>query len=125
MRLGVCIAILLVTIYLNWHIIAAGIFFLLVIISTFLPLPHEALLLRYYKTHEGALEKERYRGWLVTTTALLRFYKLKVRKKQGMTKRQDVQIAFIDEAKKWDLFDREYHYCPIKQGHSIFEIVDL
>lgn len=69
-RLGVCIAILLVTIYLDWHIIAAGIFFLLVIISTFLPLPHEVLLLRYYKTHKDALEKEKNRGWLVTTTAL-------------------------------------------------------
>lgn len=83
MRLGVCIAILMVTVSLNWHIIAAGIFSLLVVNSTFLPLPHEALLLRYYKTHEGALEKERYREWLVTTTALLRFYKLKVRKKTG------------------------------------------
>ena len=114
MRLGVCIAILLVTIYLNWHIIAAGIFFLLVIISTFLPLPHEALLLLYYKTHEDALEKERYRCWLVTTTALLRFNELKISKCRGMTKRQDVQIAFIDEAKKWDLFDREYikYYLP-------------
>lgn len=114
MRLGVCIAILLVTIYLDWHIIAAGIFFLLVIISTFLPLPHEVLLLRYYKTHKDALEKEKNRGWLVTTTALLRFYELKIRKSRGLIKRQDVQIAFIDEAKKWDLFDREYikYYLP-------------
>lgn len=114
MRLGVCIAILLVTIYLNWHIIAAGIFFLLVIICTFLPLPHEVLLLRYYKTHKDALEKEKYRGWLVTTTALLRFYELKIRKSRGLIKRQDMQIAFIDEAKKWDLFDREYikYYLP-------------
>lgn len=63
MRLGVCIAILLVTIYLDWHIIAAGIFFLLVIISTFLPLPHEVLLLRYYKTHKNAFEKEK-KSWL-------------------------------------------------------------
>lgn len=71
--------------------------FLLVIISTFLPLPHEVLLLRYYKTHKDALEKEKNRGWLVTTTALLRFYELKIRKSRGLIKRQDVQIAFIDE----------------------------
>lgn len=55
MRLGVCIAILLVTIYLDWHIIAAGIFFLLVIICTFLPLPHEVLLLRYYNLNSATL----------------------------------------------------------------------
>ena len=113
-RLAVCLAILIVAIALNWHVIAAGIFTFLVIISTFLPLPHEALLLLYYKTHEDALEKERYRCWLVTTTALLRFNELKISKCRGMTKRQDVQIAFIDEAKKWDLFDREYikYYLP-------------
>lgn len=56
-RLAVCLAILIVAIALNWHVIAAGIFTFLVIISTFLPLPHEALLLRYYKTHEGAFGK--------------------------------------------------------------------
>lgn len=113
-RLAVCLAILIVAIALNWHVIAAGIFTFLVIISTFLPLPHEALLLLYYKTHEDALEKGKYRGWLVTTTALLRFNELKISKCRGMTKRQDVQIAFIDEAKKWDLFDREYikYYLP-------------
>lgn len=113
-RLAVCLAILIVAIALNWHVIAAGIFTFLVIISTFLPLPHEALLLLYYKTHEDALEKERYRCWLVTTTALLRFYELKIRKSRGLIKRQDAQIAFIDEAKKWDLFDREYikYYLP-------------
>ena len=113
-RLAVCLAILIVAIALNWHVIAAGIFTFLVIISTFLPLPHEVILLRYYKTHEDALEKERYRCWLVTTTALLRFYELKIRKSRGLIKRQDVQIAFIDEAKKWDLFDREYikYYLP-------------
>lgn len=108
MRLGVCIAILLVTIYLDWHVIAAGIFSLLVVISTILPFPHELFLLHYYKTNEEALEKERYRCWFVTTTALLRFYELKVSKCRGMTKRQDVQLAFIDVVKKWDLFDREY-----------------
>lgn len=108
MRMAVCLAILIVAILSDWHVIAAGIFTFLVIISTFLPLPHEALLLRYYKTHEDALEKEKNRGWLVTTTALLRFYELKIRKSRGLIKRQDVQIAFIDEAKKWDLFDREY-----------------
>ena len=114
MRMAVCLAILIVAILSDWHVIAAGIFTFLVIISTFLPLPHEALLLRYYKTHEDALEKEKYRGWLVTTTALLRFYELKIRKSRGLIKRQDVQIAFIDEAKKWDLFDREYikYYLP-------------
>lgn len=113
-RLAVCLAILIVAIALNWHVIAAGIFTFLVIISTFLPLPHEVILLRYYKTHEDALEKERYRCWLVTTTALLRFKELKISKCRGMTKRQDVQIVFIDEAKKWDLFDREYikYYLP-------------
>lgn len=114
MRLGVCIAILLVTIYLDWHVIAAGIFSLLVVISTILPFPHELFLLHYYKTNEEALEKERYRCWFVTTTALLRFYELKVSKCRGMTKRQDVQLAFIDVVKKWDLFDREYikYYLP-------------
>ena len=114
MRMAVCLAILIVAILSDWHVIAAGIFTFLVIISTFLPLPHEALLLRYYKTHEDALEKEKYRGWLVTTTALLRFYELKIRKSRGLIKRQDVQIAFIDEAKKCDLFDREYikYYLP-------------
>lgn len=113
-RLAVCLAILIVAIALNWHVIAAGIFTFLVIISTFLLLPHEVILLRYYKIHEDALEKERYRCWLVTTTALLRFYELKIRKSRGLIKRQDVQIAFIDEAKKWDLFDREYikYYLP-------------
>ena len=113
-RLAVCLAILIVAIALNWHVIAAGIFTFLVIISTFLPLPHEVILLRYYKTHEGALEKESYRCWLVTITALLRFNELKISKCRGMQKRQDVQIAFIDEAKKWDLFDREYikYYLP-------------
>lgn len=114
MRMAVCLAILIVAILSDWHVIAAGIFTFLVIISTFLPLPHEALLLRYYKSHEDALEKEKNRGWLVTTTALLRFYELKIRKSRGLIKRQDVQIAFIDEAKKWDLFDREYikYYLP-------------
>lgn len=114
MRMAVCLAILIVAILSDWHVIAAGIFTFLVIISTFLPLPHEALLLRYYKTHEDALEKGKNRGWLVTTTALLRFYELKIRKSRGLIKRQDVQIAFIDEAKKWDLFDREYikYYLP-------------
>lgn len=114
MRMAVCLAILIVAILSDWHVIAAGIFTFLVIISTFLPLPHEALLLRYYKIHKDALEKEKYRGWLVTTTALLRFYELKIRKSRGLIKRQDAQIAFIAEAKKWDLFDREYikYYLP-------------
>lgn len=114
MRMAVCLAILIVAILSDWHIIAAGIFTFLVIICTFLPLPHEVLLLRYYKTHKDALEKEKYRGWLVTTTALLRFYELKIRKSRGLIKRQNMQIAFIDEAKKWDLFDREYikYYLP-------------
>lgn len=114
MRMAVCLAILIVAILSDWHVIAAGIFTFLVIFSTFLPLPHEVLLLRYYKIHEDALEKERYRCLLVTTTALLRFYELKISKCRGMTKSQDVQIAFIDEAKKWDLFDREYikFYLP-------------
>lgn len=114
MRMAVCLAILIVAILSDWHVIAAGIFTFLVIISTFLPLPHEALFLRYYKIHKNALEKEKYRGWLVTTTALLRFYELKIRKSRGLIKRQDAQIAFIDEAKKWDLFDREYikYYLP-------------
>lgn len=113
-RMAVCLAILIVAILSDWHVIAAGIFTFWVIISTFLPLPHEALLLRYYKTHEDDLEKEKTRGWLVTTTALLRFYELKIRNSRGLIKRQDVQIAFIDEAKKWDLFDREYikYYLP-------------
>lgn len=113
-RLAVCLAILIVAISLNWHVIAAGIFSLLVVISTILPLPHELFLLHYYKTNEEALEKERYRCWFVTTTALLRFYELKIRKSRGLIKRQDMQIAFIDEAKKWDLFDREYikYYLP-------------
>lgn len=114
MRMAVCLAILIVAILSDWHVIAAGIFTFLVIISTFLPLPHEVLLLRYYKTHKDALEKEKYRGWLVTTTALLRFYELKIRKSRGLIKMQDMQIAFIDEAKKCDLFDREYikYYLP-------------
>lgn len=121
-RMAVCLAILIVAILSDWHVIAAGIFTFLVIISTFLPLPHEAFLLRYYKTHEDALEKERYRCWLVTTTALLRFNELKISKCRGMTKRQDVQIAFIDEAKKWDLFDREYIKYYLSNLDVLFRI---
>ena len=113
-RLIVCLGILIVAMALNCCIIVAGVFSFFVLVSAFIPLPHEFVLLHYYKTHHEALENKKHYSWLVTTSALLRFYELKIKACVDEVEKQNVQIAFLDEAKIWDLFGKEYirFYLP-------------
>lgn len=113
-RLAVCLVLMIVAVYLDWHVVAVVIFTLLVVVSAFVPLPHELLLLYYYKFHQDALKVGKYSAWLVTTSAMLRSYEMKIKACGDFIERQEMKVTFLDEAKKWDLYDWEYekYYLP-------------
>lgn len=113
-RLLVCLAVLIVAVYFSTCVVAAVIFVLFIMSTTVFPVLHEVILLHYYKTHPQALAKDRYRSLLITTNALLLFYELRIKTITDVVKKQDVQVKFLDEAKHWDLFDKECkrYYLP-------------
>ena len=113
-RLAVSLGLLILAVCMNSYVEATLVFLLLVCLTIFLPLPHELLIIYYYKSHLDNLDKGKYRGWLVTTSAKLRFYALRIKACHDEVDRQNVQVEFLDEAKKWDLFDYEYkqYYLP-------------
>lgn len=112
-RLAVCIVLLMISVYFSCHVTAIGVFVVLVCLNIFYPLPHEQMVLLYCKKHPKGLENDRLRCWIVSTSALLRYGRLKIKHTEGDV-RLFVQTAFLDEAKKWDLFDYEYkrYYLP-------------
>ena len=113
-RLAVSLGLLILAVCMNSYVEATLVFLLLVCLTIFLPLPHELLIIYYYKSHLDDLDKGKYRGWLVTTSAKLCFYALRIKACHDEVDRQNVQVEFLDEAKKWDLFDYEYkqYYLP-------------
>lgn len=102
-RIVGCAVLGILTISLEHYIIAWIFFCILILPSTFIPLPHEYIILKYGKKDKPSI-------WLQTTPALLRFYWEKIISTPDVIERQDAKIEFIDEIrkKKWELFDYEY-----------------
>lgn len=113
-RLAVCLVLIIVAVYFDWHVVAVVIFAALVVVSAVAPLPHEWLLMFYYKSHHDALKTRKHSAWMVTTSGLLRFYEMKIKACGDLIERQEMKVDFLDEAKKWDLYDWEYekYYLP-------------
>ena len=78
-RLAVCLVLMIVAVYFDWHVVAVVIFAVLVVVSAVAPLPHEWLLLYFYKSHHEALKAGKFSCWLITTSGLLRFYEMKIK----------------------------------------------
>lgn len=121
-RLVVSLIVLIVAVYFGVHVIAALIFTLLIMLSTFFPILHEYVLLHYYKTHHYALTENKYTSLLITTSALLRFFELKIKACTDFVQKQDVQVSFLDDAKQWDLFDIEYKRFYLPNLDVLFRI---
>lgn len=97
-RLAVCLVLIIVAVYFDWHVVAVVIFAALVVVSAVAPLPHEWLLMFYYKSHHDALKTRKHSAWMVTTSGLLRFYEMKIKACSGLTLRQHMTLQqFIDD----------------------------
>lgn len=116
-RLLACSFLGILAITFHWHIIAWFIFSILILLTAFLPLPHEYFILKY-----GSKGKQSI--WLQTTPALLRYYWKKIINTSDIIERQDVKLQFLDEVriKKWSLFDYEYRKYYIDILKVYFDI---
>lgn len=121
-RLVFSLPVLIVAVYFGAYVVVAVILVLLIMSTAFFPVLHEIVLLHYYKTHPQALAKDRYRSLLITTNALLLFYELKIKTITDVVKKQDVQVRFLDEAKHWDLFDKDYKRFYLPNLDVLFRI---
>ena len=61
-RLAVSLGLLILAVCMNSYVEATLVFILLVCLTIFLPLPHELLIIYYYKSHLDDLDKGKYRG---------------------------------------------------------------
>lgn len=113
-RMAACLMLLIAAIYFKWHIFAVIIFVLLVVLTMVCPFPHELIYLRYCKRHPKEFDNEKYPYWLITTSALLQYYNLRIKASINEPRRQETQVLFLDKAKTWDLLDFEYkrYYIP-------------
>ena len=88
-RLLGCSLIGLICVTFHWHIIAWVVFSTLIVLSAFLPLPHEYFILRFGKANKRSM-------WLVTTPALLRFYWKLIKHTSDQLERQGIKLQFLD-----------------------------
>lgn len=112
-RAGLCVLVLMTAVYFNFLVLSSVIFSVLLLLDVIFPLPHEWIMLCYYKKRSGELELKP-NIWLVTTNALLSYHQLRIKKASNLMLMQDCQVQFLDEVEKLDLFDREYkkYYLP-------------
>ena len=116
-RLLGCSLIGLICVTFHWHIIAWVVFSTLIVLSAFLPLPHEYFILRFGKANKRSM-------WLVTTPALLRFYWKLIKHTSDQLERQGIKLQFLDEMRlrKWELFDYEYRKYYIEVLKVYYDI---
>ena len=116
-RLLGCSLIGLICVTFHWHIIAWVVFSTLIVLSAFLPLPHEYFILRFGKANKRSM-------WLVTTSALLRFYWKLIKHTSDQLERQGIKLQFLDEMRlrKWELFDYEYRKYYIEVLKVYYDI---
>ena len=102
-RLLVCSLLGLISVTFHCHVFAWLIFSTMIVLSAFLPFPHEYFILRFGKANKRS-------KWLVTTPALLKFYWKLIKHTSDQLERQDVKLQFLNEIRlrKWELFDYEY-----------------
>lgn len=121
-RLLGCSLMGLICVTFHWHIIAWLVFSTLIVLSAFLPFPHEYFILRFGKANKRSM-------WLVTTPALLRFYWKLIKHTSDQLERQDVKLQFLNEIRlrKWELFDYEYrkYYIEILKVYYDIGAVSL
>lgn len=116
-RLLGCSLLGVISVTLHWHILAWIIFSVFIILSAFLPLPHEYLILKHAK-------KDKQSIWLLTTPALLRYYRKLITNAHDQIEKQDVKMQFLDEVRleKWELFDYEYRKYYIEVLKVYYDI---
>lgn len=120
-RLLVCLALLILSVYLSFHVVASIIFVAMICLCTIIPLPHEWIMLFYGKKNSKWLEKKYVERWIISTSAKLRFYKLKIDLNHDEN-RQRMQVLLLDKVKTWDLFDFEYRRYILPQLDVLFRI---
>lgn len=121
-RLLVCSLLGLISVTFHCHVFAWLIFSTMIVLSAFLPFPHEYFILRFGKANKRS-------KWLVTTPALLKFYWKLIKHTSDQLERQDVKLQFLNEIRlrKWELFDYEYrkYYIEILKVYYDIGAVSL
>lgn len=120
-RLLVCIALLILSVYLSFHVVACINFVAMICLSTIIPLPHEWIMLFCGKKNSKWLENKYVERWIISTSAKLRFYKLKIDLNHDEN-RQRMQVQLLDKVKTWDLFDFEYRRYILPHLDVLFRI---
>ena len=120
-RLAVCLTLLIIAVYFDFYVIAVIIFVVVVCLSAVFPFLHEWIILYAYRRNYRILERKTIERWMLSTSAKLRFYALRIKNSRD-EQRQLLQVALLDKSKNWDIYDFEYKKYVLPHLDVLFRI---